>query len=843
MEIVSSNPHAVPAQAELESLLTSRAWSGAELHELWRGAAAAGGARAGFDSRISGAPASVARAFVDAALAAGEFLLAGEAARAALQVHPHDAELRRALARTLARLGAVAEAREILAELERAEGLSATALCEVLCLRGDISQQEALEASFDEAREAALREALGDYERAAQLRPEQASTLLRSAVAHVLLGERHRTDAVRLAERALAALERGDDAARDALAGQIERAKALVVLGKADQAGAAYRSAAAQPNPALHVLGAARREARLLARALGEPASCYDACFPPLRLIAFSGHMVDTNGRSESRFPAAAEQRVRLQLCERLAALEARVGFSSAAAGADLLFIEELLGRGGAAHVVLPWTREAFLRSSVAPCGPEWVQRFDRALARASSLRVLGEPHEASSGVDYGYANEVMAGLARLTARALDLDLTPLAAWDGRPGGPGGTAAFVSFWRERGIATEVVSLGATFEPSAAARDAAQPLAAGTQEAAVPAERELGNADGFRQQVKSILFADIVGYSRLPEALVPVFVREFKGRISSLMARSPHAPTAVSTWGDALHFVFDDVSSAGLFTLDLLDEISGTDWAALGLTWEAEQGGVLQPRPLNLRVALHAGPVIAHFEPIVRQPSYTGAHVTLAARIEPIAAPGEAFASEAFAALSAAAGVPGLACDFVGTLPLAKNHPGELRVYRLRRVRELPLDAIARVMHEAYCRDAIDERWETPAMNPSLRAWEELPADLQASNREAAADIPAKLRLAGCELVPGRVQAAATFAFREEEVALLAQREHDRWCTSQRARGWVHGDGLKDGRRRTHPRLVPWEALPKAERGKDLRSVRRIPSLLAQAGFRIRRVRP
>ncbi len=87
-----------------------------------------------------------------------------------------------------------------------------------------------------------------------------------------------------------------------------------------------------------------------------------------------------------------------------------------------------------------------------------WVERFERAVAGVASLRILGEPHEPSSAVGFEYANEVMAGLARLTARSLDLDLTPLAVWDELPGGAGGTATFVEFWRKRGIATEIVSI-------------------------------------------------------------------------------------------------------------------------------------------------------------------------------------------------------------------------------------------------------------------------------------------------------------------------------------------------------------------------------------------------
>jgi class 3 adenylate cyclase len=635
------------------------------------------------------------------------------------------------------------------------------------------------------------------------------------------VGGDRRAEAARLARRALEALDRD---ARESARSRIERAKALAMLGEIDAARRAYRAATEQDAP-LHELGAARREARLLAQAQGIPASSFDDCFPRLQLIAFSGHM-------PARLPVHAEERVRARLEERLAQLGARVGFSSAAAGADLLFVEALTRRGASAHVVLPWTRDAFVHSSVAPFGPAWVERFERALAGAASLRILGEPHEPSSAVGFEYANEVMAGLARLTARALDLDLTPLAVWDELPGGAGGTATFVDFWRRRGIATEIVGIAdlATEESRSADAGSREPSAGD------------GTAPGFRQQVKAVLFADIVGYSRLPEALIPVFVREFKGRISRLLAESPHAPTAVSTWGDALHFVFDDVSSAGLFTLDLIDEIAHTDWASLGLAWDAHPGSSREANPLSLRAALHAGPVFQHFEPIVRQPSYTGAHVTLAARIEPIVEPGEIFASEAFAALAAVASVPGLACDFVGTLPLAKNHGLDLRVYRLRRVRELPLDAIARVMHEHYCRQAIEERWETPSTNPSLRAWEDLPADLKASNREAAADIPVKLRRMGCELEACHRRDGGSFAFAPAELEQLARWEHDRWCESLRARGWQLGRGPKDEASRRHPRLVSWDELPEAERAKDIAAVRHIPSLLAEAGFRVRRHR-
>jgi class 3 adenylate cyclase len=58
---------------------------------------------------------------------------------------------------------------------------------------------------------------------------------------------------------------------------------------------------------------------------------------------------------------------------------------------------------------------------------------------------------------------------------------------------------------------------------------------------------------------------------------------------------------------------------------------------------------------------------------MKQVNYIGAHVSHAARIEPIAPPGEVYASGAFAALSRSEGVGGFRCSYVGQTPLAKGH--------------------------------------------------------------------------------------------------------------------------------------------------------------------------
>ena len=101
-------------------------------------------------------------------------------------------------------------------------------------------------------------------------------------------------------------------------------------------------------------------------------------------------------------------------------------------------------------------------------------------------------------------------------------------------------------------------------------------------------------------------------------------------------------------------------------------VANTDWTRYSLSAE-----------LNLRIALHAGPVYEFDDPITGERSYGGTHVNRAARMEPITPWGQVYASEAFAALAAAQGVTHFVCDYVGQTPMAKGY-GTLPTYYVRR---------------------------------------------------------------------------------------------------------------------------------------------------------------
>lgn len=83
-------------------------------------------------------------------------------------------------------------------------------------------------------------------------------------------------------------------------------------------------------------------------------------------VVAFTGHMMDKVGRVPPRFvprfPKEKEEAAARAVREALRRLNARVGYCSAACGGDIIFIEEMLKRGGEVHVVLPYAEDLFIR-------------------------------------------------------------------------------------------------------------------------------------------------------------------------------------------------------------------------------------------------------------------------------------------------------------------------------------------------------------------------------------------------------------------------------------------------------------------------------------------------
>ena len=427
-----------------------------------------------------------------------------------------------------------------------------------------------------------------------------------------------------------------------------------------------YREAADAARNRFGDLSSTRRQARLLLPRLGQSSAWIDAILRIPPVVIFAGHMIDQPGRPRPRFPQQLEPSVQNAIRDRLQKLNARIGFSSAACGSDILFLEGLLELNGEVHVVLPYEKEMFVRDSVA-IFPEarWAERCNEVLRRAASVVTASNEKMEGGSVSYDYANLVLQGLAMGRAKELDTELHGLTVWDGRPGdGSGGTASVVQRWKQFGLPFELVDLSKMLSEAfpEALVEAAAPTPSDPQ--APPSSSDI--------RVMAMFFAGAPGYSKFTEAHIPRFVQHFMGAIAQLLNESVHRAVVKNTWGDAVYLVFDNVRGAGLLALDLCDLINSTAWQDRGL-----------PGALSLRIGLHAGPVYRCRDPIIESMTFTGTHVSRAARIEPITPPGQVYASQSFAALAAVEKVAEFTCEFVKQAEWAKSF-GSFPTYAVRR---------------------------------------------------------------------------------------------------------------------------------------------------------------
>ena len=388
--------------------------------------------------------------------------------------------------------------------------------------------------------------------------------------------------------------------------------------------------------------------------------------------------MIDAPGRAVPRFPPALGPAVHAALHDYLARLHQPIVYTSAACGADLLFIEAALERGAEVNVVLPFDRDDFLRTSVAVGGDEWIARFEAALARATRVIMATEESHLGDDVLFEHAAMLLEGLTVL--RAAQLETTPAmlclidAAADGRVGG---THASFERWQCNIGTPRTIDLGrlraaASLRPLRGGAVRSEEARGDSRLLVVDVPRNDKQLARPQRTLKTMVFADFAGSSRLHDATAPLFQESFWKVAAAQIEASRTKPLLASTWGDALYVVFDAPHDAAEFALAFLERMGQTDWTAVGL-----------PKASHVRIALHAGPVFRGFDPIMGRDNYFGSSVTKCARIEPVTPPGMAYASEAFAATLAATGQREFAHEYVGQLALAKGY-GASRIYRLER---------------------------------------------------------------------------------------------------------------------------------------------------------------
>jgi len=152
-----------------------------------------------------------------------------------------------------------------------------------------------------------------------------------------------------------------------------------------------------------------------------------------------------------------------------------------------------------------------------------------------------------------------------------------------------------------------------------------------------------------------------------------------------------------------------------------------------------------------------------------------------------------------------------------------------------------VEKLARIIHEVYVLQQ-KEKGFSRKTNDSMVAWDELPDSLKKSNRQQARDIDRKLKAFGYRIMPLTDWSAKIIEFKAEEVEIMAEMEHDRWCEERLRSGWTYAPGPKDIPKKTSPHLITWEGLSEDVKDIDRNTVREMPAYLARAGYRIFRMK-
>jgi tetratricopeptide (TPR) repeat protein len=234
-------------------------------------------------------------------------------------------------------------------------------------------------------------------------------------------------------------------------------AEAHLILKQLDDARIWYERAVTSDPMAIEHIAVMRRQVRRNLEALRIGDAGFDDILRVPRVAAFAGHMIDAPDRPAQRFPAAAARAIGEQIGRRLRALQIGYGFSSAARGGDLMFLRELLQRGGRAHVFLPFPADGFAATSV---GQGWNDEYHAILAddRVDVTVLHGDVPPADEQPDaFSRCNAAISRNAVAFARRLDEEPVLLAVWSGQPGdGPGGPAEMVADWHAAGGQVEII---------------------------------------------------------------------------------------------------------------------------------------------------------------------------------------------------------------------------------------------------------------------------------------------------------------------------------------------------------------------------------------------------
>lgn len=416
----------------------------------------------------------------------------------------------------------------------------------------------------------------------------------------------------------------------------IDLAEAQLLLGREDDGCKLYEEAMKQRETVTYIDIVSARQQLYFLRDAGfkVPNRALEILVPPT-IVVFTGHVIDHPSYQASLFPSDIEEDVRRVITEKLREIDAKIGYSSASCGADIIFIEALQSLGGEVNIILPFSVADFIETNVRHAGPRWEKRFEKILQTAHTVSFACEDKYLGHDMLFRFSNYVMHGSAVMRGKFLTTEPHLVAVWHSRTESlPGGPADFIDRWSN--ISTlHLIDLD-EITNSEGAVESIDPSLVTRRQYSISFDPFISKSPD--RVIKSMMFSDLSGYSKLQDEHIPSFL-DFLDKLNKAMEKIGMDLESLNTWGDAVFAVADSALKIADFGLRYCDIIE-----TLGKKYPEF------PFPIRARISLHSGPVFIAMDPFIKKMNFYGGHINRAARLEPVTTVGQVYATQQFVAL-------------------------------------------------------------------------------------------------------------------------------------------------------------------------------------------------
>jgi tetratricopeptide (TPR) repeat protein len=366
------------------------------------------------------------------------------------------------------------------------------------------------------------------------------------------------------------------------------------------------------------------------------PKSVFEIISPP-KIVVFTGCPIDKSSQEFVIFPPELEHSIKSEITKRLDKMSAQIGYSSAACGSDILFIEAMFERKAEVNIILPYDHEDFIEFNVRYAGARWESRFRDVIQKAKTVSYATDEKYLGHQNLNRFSNEMLHGLAIMRADFLYTKPYLLAVWDpSMPSEIGSSGDFIDHWEDINT-LNMIDIGSICEDIMGKKTIFPKPTDTLVYNSQSDEFYMKELKSSSRIIKTMMFTDFANFSKLKEEHIPSFV-EFMHSLKDTMNKCDSNPISINTWGDAVFVVMDNATSLAKYALWFREGVKKNSKITHGLP------------QLNARISLHAGPVFEAIDPFVEKTNYYGSHINRAARLEPVTVAGHVYATHQFIAL-------------------------------------------------------------------------------------------------------------------------------------------------------------------------------------------------